>query len=141
MNFAALRCPFVAAQYIYERSPCYLFASSWQTPPIKFIRVDVKGAVGQIFNGMVDRKQAFLLTYLLGSKVFHADFGPGFTVLDTNGENPHAGSMIWTYMFTRKMINVGIRAGVVAHITNTNPAIVTVPNDEQVHIHIGGRLQ
>ena len=27
----------------------------------------------------------------------------------------------------------------VAHITNTNPAIVTVPNDEQVDIHIGVR--
>ena len=25
-----------------------------QTPPIKFIRVDVKGAVGQIFNGKLD---------------------------------------------------------------------------------------
>mmetsp|Transcript_42763 Transcript_42763/g.89422 ORF Transcript_42763/g.89422 Transcript_42763/m.89422 type:complete len:1071 (-) Transcript_42763:248-3460(-) len=70
-----------------------------QTPPIKFIRVDVKGVVGQIFN----------------------DFGPGFTVLDVNGENPHA--------------------GVVAHITNSNPAIVTIPNDEQVEFGIGEWVQ
>jgi len=70
-----------------------------QSPPIKFIRVDVKGAVGQLFN----------------------DFGPAFTVLDTNGENPHA--------------------GVVAHITNSNPAIVTIPNDEQVEFGIGEWVQ
>lgn len=35
----------------------------------------------------------------------------GFVVSDTNGENPHA--------------------AIVSHITNSNPAIVTVPNDEQ----------
>ena len=40
-----------------------------QNPPIKFIRVDVRGACGQIF----------------------ADFGPEFVVNDVNGENPHSG--------------------------------------------------
>jgi len=66
-----------------------------QSPPIKFIRVDVQSVFGAIF----------------------ADFGPGFVVSDTNGENPHA--------------------AIVSHITNSNPAIVTVPNDEQVEFCVG----
>lgn len=66
-----------------------------QSPPIKFIRVDVRGASGCIF----------------------ADFGPGFVVNDTNGENPHS--------------------GIVKHITNASPAVVTVPDDEQVEFGVG----
>ena len=40
-----------------------------QSPPIKFIRTDVRGVCGQIF----------------------ADFGEGFVCNDVNGENPHSG--------------------------------------------------
>lgn len=66
-----------------------------QSPPIKFIRVDVRGVFGQVFT----------------------DFGPAFVVNDTTGENPHS--------------------GIVAHITNSNPAVVTVPNDDQVEFGDG----
>ena len=34
----------------------------------------------------------FVLCFL----VFSTDFGPGFTVLDINGENPHAGPEIFS---------------------------------------------
>eukprot|EP00286_Rhodomonas_abbreviata_P000509 CAMPEP_0181287918 /NCGR_PEP_ID=MMETSP1101-20121128/49_1 /TAXON_ID=46948 /ORGANISM="Rhodomonas abbreviata, Strain Caron Lab Isolate" /LENGTH=426 /DNA_ID=CAMNT_0023391993 /DNA_START=9 /DNA_END=1286 /DNA_ORIENTATION=- len=66
-----------------------------QSPPTKFIRVDVRGAFGQVFT----------------------DFGPNFVVSDTTGESPHS--------------------GIIAHISNSNPAVVTVPNDEQVEFGDG----
>ncbi|KAK1602226.1 hypothetical protein QYE76_037530 [Lolium multiflorum] len=64
-------------------------------PPIAFIKSEVRGLFGSVF----------------------CDFGPEFTVLDVDGEEPHT--------------------GIVASISNDNPALVSFVDDERVEFQDG----
>ncbi|KAJ4821709.1 ubiquitin-activating enzyme 1 [Rhynchospora pubera] len=64
-------------------------------PPIAFIKSEVRGLFGNIF----------------------CDFGPEFTVLDVDGEEPHT--------------------GIVASISNDNPALVSCVDDERLEFQDG----
>lgn len=64
-------------------------------PPIAFIKADVRGLFGSIF----------------------CDFGPEFTVLDVDGEEPHT--------------------GIIASISNDNPALVSCVDDERLEFQDG----
>ncbi|XP_038718475.1 ubiquitin-activating enzyme E1 1-like isoform X2 [Tripterygium wilfordii] len=64
-------------------------------PPISFIKADVRGLFGSVF----------------------CDFGPDFTVLDVDGEEPHT--------------------GIIASISNDNPAIVSCVDDERLEFQDG----
>jgi ubiquitin-activating enzyme E1 len=64
-------------------------------PPIAFIRSEVRGLFGNIF----------------------CDFGPEFTVLDVDGNEPHT--------------------GIVASISNDNPALVSCVDDERLEFQDG----
>ncbi|XP_047330703.1 ubiquitin-activating enzyme E1 1-like [Impatiens glandulifera] len=64
-------------------------------PPIAFIKTEVRGLFGSVF----------------------CDFGPGFTVLDVDGEEPHT--------------------GIVASISNDNPAFVSCVDDERIEFQDG----
>ncbi|XP_019056522.1 PREDICTED: ubiquitin-activating enzyme E1 1 isoform X1 [Tarenaya hassleriana] len=64
-------------------------------PPISFIKADVRGLFGSVF----------------------CDFGPEFTVLDVDGEEPHT--------------------GIIASITNENPAFVSCVDDERLEFQDG----
>ncbi|XP_010557978.1 PREDICTED: ubiquitin-activating enzyme E1 2 [Tarenaya hassleriana] len=64
-------------------------------PPIAFIKADVRGLFGSVF----------------------CDFGPEFTVLDVDGEEPHT--------------------GIIASISNENPAFVSCVDDERVEFQDG----
>ncbi|KAK1437031.1 hypothetical protein QVD17_02816 [Tagetes erecta] len=64
-------------------------------PPIAFIKTEVRGLFGNIF----------------------CDFGPEFTVIDVDGEEPHT--------------------GIVASISNDNPALVTCADDERLEFQDG----
>ncbi|KAG8089307.1 hypothetical protein GUJ93_ZPchr0011g27904 [Zizania palustris] len=64
-------------------------------PPIAFIKAEVRGLFGSVF----------------------CDFGPDFTVLDVDGEEPHT--------------------GIVASISNDNPAIVSCVDDERLEFQDG----
>lgn len=91
--------------------------------PRQFLRVDVHSAFGSIFADFGPGAKLFPAPACL-ERVFTAAVSllcvlslkvhAGFTVSDTNGENPHS--------------------AIVSHITNSNPAIVTVPNDDQALI-------
>lgn len=65
------------------------------TPPIPFIKCEIRGLFGGVFS----------------------DFGPEFTVLDVDGEEP--------------------RTGIVASISNDNPALVTCVDDERLEFQDG----
>ncbi|CAI9107040.1 OLC1v1006312C2 [Oldenlandia corymbosa var. corymbosa] len=64
-------------------------------PPIAFIKTEVRGLFGNIF----------------------CDFGPEFTVLDVDGEEPHT--------------------GIIASISNDNPALVSCVDDERLEFQDG----
>ncbi|KAH7447147.1 hypothetical protein KP509_01G093700 [Ceratopteris richardii] len=66
-----------------------------QKPPIPFIKADICGLFGGVF----------------------CDFGPGFEVLDVDGEDPHT--------------------GIVASISNDNPALVACVDDERLEFQDG----
>jgi len=66
-----------------------------QNPPIAFIRAETRGVFASVF----------------------CDFGPSFTVNDTDGEEPHA--------------------GIIASISNDNPALVTCVDDERLEFQDG----
>ncbi|KAK4760364.1 hypothetical protein SAY87_005257 [Trapa incisa] len=64
-------------------------------PPIAFIKAEVRGLFGLVF----------------------CDFGPGFTVLDVDGVDPHT--------------------GIIASISNDNPALVSCVDDERLEFQDG----
>ncbi|KAL4558393.1 hypothetical protein LXL04_036593 [Taraxacum kok-saghyz] len=64
-------------------------------PPIAFIKTEVRGLFGNIF----------------------CDFGPEFTVIDVDGEEPHT--------------------GIIASISNDNPALITCVDDERLGFQDG----
>ncbi|KAK1323715.1 Ubiquitin-activating enzyme E1 1 [Acorus calamus] len=64
-------------------------------PPISFIKSEVRGLFGNIF----------------------CDFGPEFTVVDVDGEEPHT--------------------GIIASISNDNPALVSCVDDERLEFQDG----
>jgi ubiquitin-activating enzyme E1 len=64
-------------------------------PAIAFIKADTRGVFGSVF----------------------CDFGPSFTVVDVDGEEPHT--------------------GIIASISNDNPALVTCVDDERVELQDG----
>ncbi|XP_068340086.1 ubiquitin-activating enzyme E1 1-like [Pyrus communis] len=64
-------------------------------PPISFIKSEVRGLFGSVF----------------------CDFGPEFTVLDVDGEDPHT--------------------GIIASISNDNPALVACVDDERLEFQDG----
>uniref|UniRef100_A0ACD5YZK1 Uncharacterized protein n=1 Tax=Avena sativa TaxID=4498 RepID=A0ACD5YZK1_AVESA len=64
-------------------------------PPISFIKSEVCGLFGSVF----------------------CDFGPKFTVLDVDGEDPHT--------------------GIIASVTNDNPALVSCVDDERLEFQDG----
>lgn len=64
-------------------------------PPIAFIKSEVRGLFGSVF----------------------CDFGPEFTVLDVDGEDPHT--------------------GIIASISNDNPALVSCVDDERLEFQDG----
>ncbi|GAA0147391.1 ubiquitin-protein ligase [Lithospermum erythrorhizon] len=64
-------------------------------PPIAFIKSEVRGLFGNVF----------------------CDFGPEFTVLDVDGEDPHT--------------------GIIASISNDNPALVACVDDERLEFQDG----
>ncbi|MBA0785151.1 hypothetical protein Gotri_025544 [Gossypium trilobum] len=64
-------------------------------PPISFIKAEVRGLFGSIF----------------------CDFGPEFTVVDVDGEDPHT--------------------GIIASISNDNPAFVSCVDDERLEFQDG----
>ncbi|XP_043724924.1 ubiquitin-activating enzyme E1 2-like isoform X2 [Telopea speciosissima] len=64
-------------------------------PPISFIKVDIRGLFGSVF----------------------CDFGPEFTVIDVDGEEPHT--------------------GIIASISNDNPALVACVDDERLEFQDG----
>lgn len=64
-------------------------------PPIAFIKSEVRGLFGSVF----------------------CDFGPEFTVLDVDGEDPHT--------------------GIIASISNDNPALVSCVDDERLEFEDG----
>ncbi|KAE8722765.1 Ubiquitin-activating enzyme E1 2 [Hibiscus syriacus] len=64
-------------------------------PPISFIKAEVRGLFGAIF----------------------CDFGPEFTVVDVDGEDPHT--------------------GIIASISNDNPALVSCVDDERLEFQDG----
>ncbi|XP_021279453.1 ubiquitin-activating enzyme E1 2-like [Herrania umbratica] len=64
-------------------------------PPISFIKAEVRGLFGSIF----------------------CDFGPEFTVIDVDGEDPHT--------------------GIIASISNDNPALVSCVDDERLEFQDG----
>ncbi|KAK8596322.1 hypothetical protein V6N13_000969 [Hibiscus sabdariffa] len=64
-------------------------------PPISFIKAEVRGLFGSIF----------------------CDFGPEFTVVDVDGEDPHT--------------------GIIASISNHNPALVSCVDDERLEFQDG----
>ncbi|MFQ6655974.1 hypothetical protein Gotur_026281 [Gossypium turneri] len=64
-------------------------------PPISFIKAEVRGLFGSIF----------------------CDFGPEFTVVDVDGEDPHT--------------------GIIASISNDNPALVSCVDDERLEFQDG----
>ncbi|CAA7026809.1 unnamed protein product [Microthlaspi erraticum] len=64
-------------------------------PPIAFIKADVRGLFGSLF----------------------CDFGPQFTVLDVDGEEPHS--------------------GIIASVSNENPAFVSCVDDERLEFEDG----
>ena len=64
-------------------------------PPIAFIKSEVRGLFGSVF----------------------CDFGPEFTVVDVDGEEPHT--------------------GIIASISNDNPALVSCVDDERLEFQDG----
>ncbi|KAI4340338.1 hypothetical protein MLD38_025187 [Melastoma candidum] len=64
-------------------------------PPIAFIKAEVRGLFGSVF----------------------CDFGPAFTVVDFDGEDPHT--------------------GIIASISNDNPALVSCVDDERLEFQDG----
>ncbi|KAL1196930.1 Ubiquitin-activating enzyme E1 2 [Cardamine amara subsp. amara] len=64
-------------------------------PPIAFIKADVRGLFGSLF----------------------CDFGPRFTVLDVDGEEPHS--------------------GIIASVSNENPGFVSCVDDERLEFEDG----
>ncbi|XP_043697731.1 ubiquitin-activating enzyme E1 1-like isoform X2 [Telopea speciosissima] len=64
-------------------------------PPISFIKTEVRGLFGSVF----------------------CDFGPEFTVVDVDGEEPHT--------------------GIIASISNDNPALVSCVDDERLEFQDG----
>ncbi|KAJ8749705.1 hypothetical protein K2173_012256 [Erythroxylum novogranatense] len=64
-------------------------------PPISFIKAEVRGLFGSVF----------------------CDFGPEFTVLDVDGEEPHT--------------------GIIASISNDNPSLVSCVDDERLEFQDG----
>ncbi|XP_058077035.1 ubiquitin-activating enzyme E1 2-like isoform X2 [Magnolia sinica] len=64
-------------------------------PPISFIKSEVRGLFGSVF----------------------CDFGPKFTVIDVDGEEPHT--------------------GIIASISNDNPALVSCVDDERLEFQDG----
>lgn len=64
-------------------------------PPIAFIKTEVRGLFGSVF----------------------CDFGPKFTVLDVDGEDPHT--------------------GIIASVSNDNPALVSCVDDERLEFQDG----
>ncbi|KAL5720963.1 E1 ubiquitin-activating enzyme [Ranunculus cassubicifolius] len=66
-----------------------------QQPPIPFIKTEVRGLFGSVF----------------------CDFGPEFTVVDVDGEEPHS--------------------GIIASISNDNPALVSCVDDERLEFQDG----
>ncbi|KAK9668516.1 hypothetical protein RND81_13G066100 [Saponaria officinalis] len=64
-------------------------------PPIAFIKTEVRGLFGSIF----------------------CDFGPEFTVVDVDGNDPHT--------------------GIIASISNDNPALITCVDDERLEFQDG----
>ncbi|XP_002982764.2 ubiquitin-activating enzyme E1 2 [Selaginella moellendorffii] len=64
-------------------------------PPIAFIKADIRGIFGSVF----------------------CDFGPDFTVVDVDGEEPHT--------------------GIIASISNDNPAVVCCVDDERLEFQDG----
>lgn len=64
-------------------------------PPIAFIKTEARGLFGSVF----------------------CDFGPKFTVLDVDGEDPHT--------------------GIIASISNDNPALVSCVDDERLEFQDG----
>ncbi|KAJ8620630.1 hypothetical protein MRB53_029159 [Persea americana] len=64
-------------------------------PPISFIKSEVRGLFGSVF----------------------CDFGPEFTVIDVDGEEPHT--------------------GIIASISNDNPALVSCVDDERLEFQDG----
>lgn len=64
-------------------------------PPIAFIKAEVRGLFGNVF----------------------CDFGPKFTVVDVDGEEPHT--------------------GIIASISNDNPALVSCVDDERLEFQEG----
>ncbi|XP_042511013.1 ubiquitin-activating enzyme E1 1-like isoform X2 [Macadamia integrifolia] len=64
-------------------------------PPISFIKAEVRGLFGSVF----------------------CDFGPEFTVVDVDGEEPHT--------------------GIIASISNDNPALVSCVDDERLEFQDG----
>ncbi|KAL5697403.1 E1 ubiquitin-activating enzyme [Ranunculus cassubicifolius] len=66
-----------------------------QQPPIPFIKTEVRGLFGSVF----------------------CDFGPEFTVVDVDGEEPHS--------------------GIIASVNNDNPALVSCVDDERLEFQDG----
>ncbi|XP_072993883.1 ubiquitin-activating enzyme E1 2-like isoform X1 [Typha latifolia] len=64
-------------------------------PPISFIKTEVRGLFGSVF----------------------CDFGPEFTVVDVDGEEPHT--------------------GIIASVSNDNPALVSCVDDERLEFQDG----
>ncbi|XWS53371.1 hypothetical protein CRYUN_Cryun11dG0151800 [Craigia yunnanensis] len=64
-------------------------------PPISFIKAEIRGLFGSIF----------------------CDFGPEFTIVDIDGEDPHT--------------------GIIASISNDNPALVSCVDDERLEFQDG----
>ncbi|GAB4824302.1 E1 ubiquitin-activating protein, variant 3 [Ancistrocladus abbreviatus] len=73
---------------------CNYYCHSHQ-PPIAFVKAEVRGLFGSVF----------------------CDFGPEFTVLDVDGEEPHT--------------------GIIASISNDNPALVSCVDDERLEFQDG----
>ncbi|KAG0458597.1 hypothetical protein HPP92_023754 [Vanilla planifolia] len=66
-----------------------------QQPPIAFIKSEIRGLFGNVF----------------------CNFGPNFTVVDVNGEEPHT--------------------GIIASISNDNPALISCVDDERLEFQDG----
>ncbi|KAJ7533056.1 hypothetical protein O6H91_13G031200 [Diphasiastrum complanatum] len=80
---------------VLERAVEYNEFCHTHKPPIPFIRADIRGVFGSVF----------------------CDFGPAFTVFDTDGEEPHS--------------------GIISSITNGNPTVVSCVDDERLGFEDG----
>jgi len=96
-----------------------------QSPPISFIRAETRGVFASVFT----------------------DFGPNFTVFDTDGTCSKLGSCLWegmsfssVYMHERtrplSLSGEEPHTGIVASISSDQPAMVTCVEDERLEFQV-----